>query len=1361
MRTSILVFLLATTLAPMALAQTAVSAPASKGASASVSFERQAPLPKWAQELAPVPATTRTDPVVTRLNETQALVGPTPALLFNRAIQVNDRASLGTIGQFGISFFPSYQKLALHRVAILRGGKTIDVTASVDTRLLEREAGIERGMFDGETTLQLLEDVRVGDTLWATWSVEGVNPVFGGHWSEDFGWDLGYPIERRVLTVLHPAARPVYWRQLGDFRTGRLLPVIDTVGELQRIRFDGRAIEALEAEPSVPAHYLPERMLQFSEHKTWQSVAQWAAGLFPRVTAVAELKALAQQFAAQPTQLAKASAALHWVQENIRYFSVSVGENSHRPQAPGTVLKRRYGDCKDVSYLLVSLLQQLGIEARPVLLSARAPRLIATLAPTTSWFDHAIVQVRIGTRTFYVDPTKSGQKSSIERLPQDYPGASVLVVDGATRELLVLPEVQQPPLAHEVVEKFSVVAVDGDAVLQLRHIYRDNYAEWARQRFASATAAELRKWLLEDYEKQYPGIVLVDTPRIDDDIGENRVEIAARFFLPKPIAASEHKYSLDYESHVMAGTLGIPDKVVRNYPFAPSAGKLRARYRLTIDWPATVQADDPPVQTVLDNAFYHLDEQYTLRGNRLDYLLDYELKRDQVEAREMADLARLSKKLNPFASAQFSIPKHYVRNPLGPGQSERDRDTLTLLADIAQIDDLLAGPDRSDASDGQMCDVIVDSVTLAHLTGKAVAPDARVERLIKPVEKTLCRARLAFADQRFGQAAALYASVDAMRYRPRHVRELAWAHLYDGKAAPALAVLAQAAGAAAGQENVTLNRADEIAILQRAGRPVPADLLAYAGAGADAPWPRPLLAMQVGVLSEEALFKVIDAMPSMTRALALGDGWFYIGQKRLARKDVRGATQAFATVATDGMRSSILFQQAVIELGKLRPATPAAARTRAQALEAAQLGDADAAFELAASHVADGRKWAAALPFYLKAAELGNKAAQLALVDAYANAKGTPQYLERARYWADRAGAQGDGTGLVQLGRMARAGYRMKQDVAIAHALFVEAAALGNVDAFAELAENYAEGSGVERNDRLATEWAEKAAAAGSRSAQFMLGLRLRTGTKKDPLRGRELVRQAAEAGYADAQERMGAWLAYDDKERDYDQAMAWMRKAADAQYPVAINNLGDMIENGLGAPQDYGLALSLYRQAAHMKQPIAFFSIASMLEKGLGMPRDAEMEYTYRKLAARFNAKYEPAAALAKPLSPDARARADAFARDWTPWRPLPGEEDWSDTFDNTLRKWQAQPQDEVAAAYREALAASATRRFGTRLQACADEVGAAGRLIVTVDQYGLARRVTVQPIDERSGCIAAIYFNLRFAAPPRSPFYVLLDYQ
>jgi hypothetical protein len=148
-------------------------------------FSRGTALPAWAQPFADIPSTTRTEPVVIRLAESQLYAGARPGYLVHRAIQVNNSASLGHIGQYPLYFVPQYQRIELHRLRILRGNESLDRLKQVNVRFLERETGLESGIYSGTVTAMLLiEDVRVGDTLHLVYSLHGDNPVFSGLYSQ-------------------------------------------------------------------------------------------------------------------------------------------------------------------------------------------------------------------------------------------------------------------------------------------------------------------------------------------------------------------------------------------------------------------------------------------------------------------------------------------------------------------------------------------------------------------------------------------------------------------------------------------------------------------------------------------------------------------------------------------------------------------------------------------------------------------------------------------------------------------------------------------------------------------------------------------------------------------------------------------------------------------------------------------------------------------------------------------------------------------------------------------------------------------------------------------------------------------------
>jgi len=625
------------------------------------SFIRSAPLPAWALPLSPIPETSRTDPIVLRLSEYQIQLGAEPVMLLNQAMQVNERAVLSKIGQFSIVYYPIFQKLKLHRVALLRAGHVIDKMDGVNIRQLQRETGMESGIYGGATTVELLlDDVRIGDTLWVTYSVSGANPVFDKKWHSEIAWDYGYPIELRRVTVNYPSGRSINWDQIGDFNKDLIPSRVEEINGQRRIQFEDRGIEAIDFEPAVPADYLPIRFLEFSEFADWQGVAKWANSLFPRNKPGPLLNDLVKTFVREQTQEQKAAAALHWVQNEVRYFSVSIGENSHRPQAPEVVIKKRYGDCKDKSYLLVSILTQMGIKASPVLIASHAPKIPLKVLASPEWFDHAIVRIEINEHQYFVDPTITGQVSPLESLPTAMPGAAGLLVDSATTDLITLPERSEVTPNYEHVEHLVIARLDGDVALDMQDTYSGFYSDFARNHFINLSETELRREVLSFYEKQYPGVTISGKPELSDDKEKNQFHIHALFNLPAPVQHQNQIYKVNFDSQILKGTLKIPDKLVRNFPFQINSGKHFARYRVTIDWPDNVHIDFPASEKNIDNAYFSVHDETRMRDSQISYVMEFRIKNDIVPTAEMVVLNDQTKLLDQYGSTSFRIPDSLV-----------------------------------------------------------------------------------------------------------------------------------------------------------------------------------------------------------------------------------------------------------------------------------------------------------------------------------------------------------------------------------------------------------------------------------------------------------------------------------------------------------------------------------------------------------------------------------------------------------------------------------------------------------------------------------------------------------------------------
>lgn len=891
-------------------------------------FARAAPLPAWALPLAEIPATTRREPVVLRLAETQLLASDGRGVLINRAIQVNDTSSLASIGQFTLQFVPQYHRLRLHTVRLLRGSEVLDRMEQVQLRFLERESGLEGGVYSGAiTAVLLLADVRVGDTLHIVYSIAGENPVFGAAYSDTASWDQVEPTELRRVSVLAPADRRLDWRMHGDHRTSRIRPTESTRGALRVLQFEERRLETVEPESHIPSDYVPLRFIQFTGYGDWGEVARWATTLFPGVTQLPpELAPVMERLRALPDPQARAAGALQWVQEEIRYFSVSLGESSHRPYPPAQVVQRRYGDCKDKTYLLVTMLRDLGIEATPVLVALRSPKVPARLLPSPDVFDHVIARVELAGRSYYLDPTRLGQRGPLSRMGLPLEGAKGLPVRADTTDLITVSAPNALELATtEVHEVLTLEALDGDGRLDVRRSWNGAIAEVLRVAFGRLTIEQQRSQATADYERRYPGITLDGEPRIVDDLARNTFTLEAKYKLPKPAKELNGDWAVRFFPTNLAGAINLPQKMARKFPATVTTSPYQAQYQLIVNWPDNVSMVHDPATQRVDSALFRALVQRSFRGNVATLNLQYTSLVDTVPAKDLAQLAQDVQKLERTLGGVIVVNRGAIKSGglFGLGkttlqqnlQARQETELRRLSTTIAEAK--LSGEDLAEA----LCS---RAETLAD-SGKAARglPDAQEAVRVAPAfgRAWQCRGNLLFGTGEYTKAVPDYTKAlglghDAfMSYYKRGL-----ARYYAGQYEAAAGDFAKAIESKQGNDESDglYARLWQIWALQRAGAGLPPEIVDAARKGATGAWPRAALAMAVGALTPEQLITEVERKQGDERELTLAEAWFYVGQHHRGRQDIEKAKQAYEKCRALGITMYIEHVAAGLELATLK-----------------------------------------------------------------------------------------------------------------------------------------------------------------------------------------------------------------------------------------------------------------------------------------------------------------------------------------------------------------------------------------------------------------------------------------------------------
>lgn len=568
------------------------------------------------------------------LADTQVLASDQQHVTYRRVvINAVNASGVNAVANIQIRFDPSYQSLVLHSINIVRNGHVIPKLASARIQVLQREAELEAQIYDGTKTVNVfLDDVREGDTVDYSFSTSGRNPVFKG---QDFGTELlqfPVPIARIHSRLLVPSAKHVNFAT----RNTSIKPTISQHNGLLDYVWDVVNPPALKIESESPFWYMPYATVTWSEFADWQAVARWAQPLYQVPEGLSpELQAQVDRIAkAEKTAAGRMLAALRLVQGEVRYLGVEIGQNSHAPNPPALVYGRRFGDCKDKTLLLLTLLQHLGVDAHAALVNTALQRGLADLLPSPGLFDHVLVQARIDGRVWWIDPTRYPQKADLADLYQpDY--SLALIVDPQTQALSAMPRADAGASARHLDVLFDARAgFEKPVAYTLETTTTGMYAEAIRARLSSTNISDVEKSYLNFRATYYAHIKLAAPLQVRDDEAANQIIAKETYTIPNMVelAGDGKQRVTDFLMPDISQVLRDPPETVRKSPLRliyPHDVSQRTEVLLPTSWPLK------PRSIVIDDPAFHFEQSMIVDGSRLIITDHYQALTDEVAAQDM------------------------------------------------------------------------------------------------------------------------------------------------------------------------------------------------------------------------------------------------------------------------------------------------------------------------------------------------------------------------------------------------------------------------------------------------------------------------------------------------------------------------------------------------------------------------------------------------------------------------------------------------------------------------------------------------------------------------------------------------------
>ena len=334
---------------------------------------------------------------------------------FSGVIEVRNQAGVKAFSVIPFDFASNSEHIEIGYVRVRHADGTVVTTPAADAQELPTEVTREAPFYSDLKQEQIpVRGLQPGDILEYQIRIirtksEAPNHFWG---NESFFLPSNGIVIRSEVVELHvpkdayiqvwsPNYKPTITNSEAErvyrWQSSQLAP---TAGQKKNdlLKLDNNPTLGTNDDPPLPH-------VAWTNFHSWQEVGAWYRSLEgARTQPNDDIRAkVATLIAGKTTPEEKAQAIYNFVSAQVRYIGVAFGVGRFQPHEAGDVLSNQYGDCKDKSTLLISMLSAAGITADPVLIGAGItfnPDL-----PSPASFNHAITLAHIDNKPIWLDST--------------------------------------------------------------------------------------------------------------------------------------------------------------------------------------------------------------------------------------------------------------------------------------------------------------------------------------------------------------------------------------------------------------------------------------------------------------------------------------------------------------------------------------------------------------------------------------------------------------------------------------------------------------------------------------------------------------------------------------------------------------------------------------------------------------------------------------------------------------------------------------------------------------------------------------------------------------------------------------------
>lgn len=387
-------------------------------------------------------ATDTPSPFFYYLVDYQELVENQRISQYKRTIEhINDASRIEDASLYITELDETNHQVIFHTIDIIRNGERIDVLKENAISINQRETSLESHITDRRITISVsIDDLRVGDIVdyRATHIItSGEHPLRGKYYHEIYRLNWECPVFSQHVIIINQSTNNILAQycllKSGEYSTKNI-----TIDKKQTFSEQCTDLVSFPIEDGAPYWLWPNTLVTTTE-STWLDLSSYLFGFYDSQGIMPNN--------IDPNDIPEISlgsdisdniiSVVRFVQNEIRYKGENHGIFTHTPKDPSLTLKKRYGDCKDKSNLLVALLRYLNISAHLTLVNTNYGLKISRLNPSPYHFNHMIVHIRHNGNDYYFDPTIKKQAGNLENCASlDYGYGLILSNEGETLKKL-------------------------------------------------------------------------------------------------------------------------------------------------------------------------------------------------------------------------------------------------------------------------------------------------------------------------------------------------------------------------------------------------------------------------------------------------------------------------------------------------------------------------------------------------------------------------------------------------------------------------------------------------------------------------------------------------------------------------------------------------------------------------------------------------------------------------------------------------------------------------------------------------------------------------------------------------------------